>query len=42
MTFLPKSLRTQELFGLLAAVPATIAGSVLFFYMLDLANRLTA
>lgn len=42
MTFLPKSLRAPELFGLVAAIPAAIAGSVLFFYMLDVASRLTA
>lgn len=42
MTFLPKHFRTPELVGLLAAIPAAVAGSVLFLYMLDLANRLTA
>jgi hypothetical protein len=42
MTFLPKSLRTQELFGLLAAIPAAFAGSVLFVYMLDVTSRLAA
>lgn len=42
MTFLPKHLRTQELFGLLAAVPAAVVGSALFLYMLDLSSRLTA
>lgn len=41
MTFLPKSLRAPELLGLLAAIPAAFAGSVLFVYMLDVASRLT-
>jgi hypothetical protein len=41
MTFLPKSLRTPELVGLLAALPAAFAGTALFFYMLDVASRLT-
>ncbi len=40
MTFLPKSFRTPELFGLLAAIPAAFAGSVFFAYMLDAASRL--
>lgn len=42
MTFLPKSLRTPEFLGLLVAIPAAFAGSVLFLYMLDVASRLTA
>ncbi len=42
MTFLPKAFRTQELVGLLAAIPAAIVGSVFFLYLLDVANRLTA
>lgn len=42
MTFLPKSLRAPELFGLLAAIPAAFAGSVLFAYMLDAARRFAA
>ena len=42
MTFLPKSFGKPELMGLLAAVPAAFAGSVLFIYMLDIASRLTA
>jgi hypothetical protein len=42
MTFLSKHLRTPELVGLLAAVPAAVVGSVFFLYMLDIANRLTA
>ena len=42
MTFLPKSLRAPEFFGLLAAIPATFAGSVLFAYMLDAASRIVA
>lgn len=41
MTFLPKSFGKTELAGLLAAIPAAFAGSVLFFYMLDVASRLT-
>ncbi len=41
MTFLPKSLRAPELLGLVAAIPAAFAGSVLFFYMLDIASRVT-
>jgi hypothetical protein len=41
MTFLPKSFRKPELFGLVAAIPAAFAGSVLFFYMLDVASRLS-
>jgi hypothetical protein len=41
MTFLPKSLRAPELLGLVAAIPAAFAGSVLFVYMLDLASRVT-
>jgi len=40
MTFLPKSLRAPELLGLVAAIPAAFAGSVLFVYMLDVASRL--
>jgi hypothetical protein len=42
MTFLPKSFRAPELFGLLAAIPAAFAGSVLFAYMLDAASRFVA
>lgn len=42
MTFLPKSFRVPELIGLLAAIPAAFAGSVLFAYMLDAASRITA
>lgn len=42
MTFLPKGFRIQELSGLVAAIPAAFAGSVLFFYMLDVASRMTA
>ncbi len=42
MTFLSKNFRTQELVGLLAAIPAAVVGSVFFLYMLDIANRLTA
>ena len=41
MTFLPKYFRTQELVGLLAAIPAAALGSVFFLYLLDVANRLT-
>jgi hypothetical protein len=40
MNFLPKSLRAPELFGLLAAIPAAFAGSVLFAHMLDAASRI--
>ena len=42
MTFLPKSFRAPELIGLLAAIPAAFAGSVLFAYMLDATSRFVA
>ena len=42
MTFLPKSFRTQELVGLLAAIPAAALGSAFFLYLLDVSHRLTA
>jgi hypothetical protein len=42
MTFLPKAFRTQEILGLLAAIPAAAFGSVFFLYLLDVANRVTA
>jgi hypothetical protein len=41
MTFLPK-FRTQELIGLLAAIPAAVLGSAFFLYLLDVSHRLTA
>jgi hypothetical protein len=40
MNFLPKAFRAPELFGLLAAIPAAFAGSVLFVHMLDAASRI--
>jgi hypothetical protein len=40
MTFLPKAFRKPEFAGLLAAIPATIAGVVLFGYMLNVPNWL--
>lgn len=42
MTFLPKSFRTQELLGLLAAIPAAVLSSAFFLYLLDVAHRVTA
>lgn len=41
MTFLPQAFRKPEFAGLLAAIPATIAGVVLFAYMLNVPNWLT-
>jgi hypothetical protein len=41
MNFLPKTFRAPELLGLLAAIPAAFAGSVLFAHMLDAASRIT-
>lgn len=41
MTFLPKAFRTQELVGLLAAIPAAALGSAFFLYLLDVTHRLT-
>ena len=40
MNFLPKTFRAPELLGLLAAIPAALAGSVLFAHMLDAASRI--
>lgn len=40
MNFLPKAFRAPELVGLLAAIPAAFAGSVLFVHMLDAASRI--
>jgi hypothetical protein len=40
MNFLPKAFRAPEFFGLLAAIPAAFAGSLLFVHMLDAASRI--
>lgn len=42
MTFLPRTLRAPEFFGLLAAIPAAFAGSVLFAHMLDATSWIVA